>query len=365
MARPGSPDAGNARPGASDGFARRILAWYHEHGRKGLPWQHPASPYRVWVSEVMLQQTRVQAVITCFERFMAALPSLPALAAADEDRVLALWSGLGYYNRARNLHRAARICMVEHGGELPADPARLAALPGIGRSTAAAILALAHGAPHAILDGNVKRVLARFHGIRGWPGEAAIERLLWQQAEGHVPARDAAAYTQGIMDLGATVCTPRRPDCARCPLADDCIAHREGLTAELPAPRPRRHLPSRSTLLLLLHDASGRVLLERRPPAGVWAALWSLPEATDRASATDWLQRHDLQLADDAEPLAPFVHVFSHFRLLATPLRASVLSAPASVGEGSRLRWLDKDGLAHVGIPAPIRKLLELQIAMR
>ena len=242
-------------------LSSRLLSWYDQHGRKDLPWQHPRDAYRVWLSEVMLQQTQVATVIGYFERFVHALPSLPDLAAAEEDTVLALWSGLGYYRRARFLHRAAQICVEQHGGELPRDFAALSALPGIGRSTAGAILAQAHGLRFAILDGNVKRVLTRYHGIHGHPGESAVEKQLWQHAQTHTPDTRVADYTQAIMDLGATLCVRSRPRCETCPLAGDCIAHRDDLTAQLPSRKPAKPTPTRATMMLILRDNQGRVLL--------------------------------------------------------------------------------------------------------
>ncbi len=340
-----------------DAFAEALLAWYDRHGRKDLPWQRERTPYRVWLSEIMLQQTQVRTVIAYFERFVAALPDLATLAEADEDRVLALWSGLGYYSRARNLLRTAQLCMAEHGGELPRDPDALAALPGIGRSTAAAILAQAHGERHAILDGNVKRVLARWHGVHGWPGAAAVQRVLWSHAHAHTPDVRVADYTQAVMDLGATVCTRARPRCADCPVADGCSARRDGLVATLPQPKPSRALPTRATTMLVVRDAHGRVLLERRPPTGVWARLWSLPEVDDAAQATWSLQqRHGVRVEHPPRPIASFMHVFSHYRLDVTPLLYSNAKPGAVADTGTR--WLQTDQLDAVGLPAPVRTLL-------
>src|SRR5581483_5956109 len=247
----------------NDGIASRLLRWFDRHGRNDLPWQHPRTPYRVWISEVMLQQTQVATAIPYFERFVRALPDVQALANASEDEVFALWSGLGYYARARNLHRAARAC-VAHSGELPAEFDALLALPGIGRSTAGASLALSRGERFSILDGNVKRVLARHAGVRGWPGERSVDEELWALTEKNTPHRRIADYTQAIMDLGATVCTRARPRCSECPLSDDCVAFRQGLTAVLPQQRPSRILPERNTVMLILRDARRRVLLQRR-----------------------------------------------------------------------------------------------------
>jgi A/G-specific adenine glycosylase len=342
---------------ARDGFAVSLLAWFDAHGRKDLPWQHPRTPYRVWLSEVMLQQTQVRTVIAYFERFVEALPTLRALADAPLDRVLALWSGLGYYSRARNLHAAARICVEHHEGELPREIDALAALPGIGRSTAGAILAQAHGLCFPILDGNVRRVLARRHGMRGWPGSTSVQRALWQIAESHTPAARVADYTQAIMDLGATLCTRSRPRCNACPVATGCVALRDGTIAELPERKPARAKPTRETTMLIVRDASGRVLLERRPPVGVWAQLWSVPEAPDSATAKRVLRECFAALADDAIALDPFVHTFSHYHLRVRPLLiAGVASPHVADGESG---WFAREEWTALGLPAPVRKLLE------
>lgn len=343
----------------ADGFAASLLDWYDVYGRKDLPWQRERTPYRVWVSEIMLQQTQVRTVIGYFERFVAALPTLADLAAASEDRVLALWSGLGYYSRARNLLRAARVCMAEHAGDLPRDIEALSALPGIGRSTAAAILAQAHGERHAILDGNVRRVLARWHGVRGWPGGHAAQRMLWEHAERHTPRLRVADYTQAIMDLGATLCTRSRPRCTECPVSIGCVALHDGLTDVLPEPKPRRALPTRATAMLIVRDVDGRVLLERRPPTGVWARLWSLPEAEDAAAApAQLLRRHDVR-AGAARTLESFVHTFSHYHLQITPLLLAVAGSTRTVADRGDSGWFAAEELGSLGLPAPVRKLLE------
>lgn len=353
-------DGAPAPAGAElDGFSAALLAWYDGHGRKDLPWQHPRSAYRVWISEVMLQQTQVRTVIPYFERFVAELPDLASLAGAGEDRVLALWSGLGYYSRARHLHRAARLCMERHGGALPRDRDELAALPGIGRSTAAAILALAFGERHAILDGNVRRVLARWHGVEGWPGASAPQRELWRHAEAHTPAIRVADYTQAIMDLGATVCTRSKPACTRCPLASGCQALRQRRTGELPAPRPRRVHPTRSTVMLVVRDGDGRVLLERRPPAGVWARLWSLPESASVAQAADDLRRRHGVEAGQALEMPAFAHIFSHYRLLVTPLRFDGAGVIPALADRAEAHWLAPPEWRAAALPAPVRRLLE------
>jgi A/G-specific adenine glycosylase len=359
------PDARGVAAAFPDPFATRLLRWHATSGRHDLPWQHPRTPYRVWLSEIMLQQTQVKTAAPYFERFFAALPTLSALAAAPLDQVLALWSGLGYYARARNLHGAAKRCVELHGGELPRDLDALTALPGIGRSTAAAILSQAWGDAHAILDGNVKRVLARYHGIEGWPGLPAVEKRLWALAESHVAEAAGAGwrmadYTQAQMDLGATVCTRANPACILCPLQVDCVARREGRTAELPTPRPGKILPQRHAHVLWLEDAHGRVLLERRPPTGVWASLWSLPQLEpDAAAVREWLALHATGTNEPAESLPTIVHGFSHYRLDLQPLRWRNVSLHSRVADNDALRWVSRDELAQLGIPAPVRRLLE------
>lgn len=337
-------------------FAERVIAWHDRHGRHDLPWQRPATPYRVWISEIMLQQTRVETVRAYFERFVQRFPDVPTLAGAEADEVLAHWAGLGYYARARNLHRAARIVVEEHGGELPGELDALMALPGIGRSTAGAILSLARGQRHAILDGNVKRVLARHCGIEGWPGRSAVARELWAAAEARTPHRRVAAYNQALMDLGAGVCL-RRPRCGECPVAADCRARREGSIDRIPGAKPKRELPQRETLALVLQRASdGAILLERRPPEGIWGGLWSLPEFTDTQALTSWLATRFGDLPAP-EALAPVEHAFTHFRLRIHPRRVRVGDATA-VADGTGLDWYHPDH-GRGGLPAPIRRIAE------
>ncbi|WP_222564120.1 A/G-specific adenine glycosylase [Novilysobacter antarcticus] len=343
----------------ADTFAGRLLDWFDSHGRHDLPWQHPRSPYRVWLSEVMLQQTQVKTAAPYFERFVAALPSLPALAAAPLDDVLALWSGLGYYSRARNLHRAAQQCMSAHSGELPRDLDALLALPGIGRSTAAAILAQAWGDRHAILDGNVKRVLARFHGIEGWPRSPTIERQLWAVAEQHLPNDRLADYTQAQMDLGATICTRARPLCAKCPMAGDCVAYVHDRTAELPTRKPAKAVPRREARIMWLEDDDGRVLLQKRPPVGIWASLWTLPQAEDEIGMEAFIRDHVDGASGDGESLPPIAHAFSHYKLDLLPRRWRGVALRTAVQDNDQLRWIAPASLSTLGIPAPIRRLLE------
>lgn len=347
-----------------DAFAGKLLAWFDINGRHDLPWQHPRSPYRVWLSEIMLQQTQVKTAAPYFERFVAALSDLPALAAAPMDTVLALWSGLGYYARARNLHAAARLCVERHGGELPRDLEALTALPGIGRSTAAAILAQAWDDRHAILDGNVKRVLSRYHGVAGYPGLPAIERQLWALAESHLPSARMVDYTQAQMDLGATLCTRADPACILCPLQHDCVARIEGRVAELPTPKPGKVAPQRHAQVLWLLDGEGRVLLQRRPPAGIWASLWTLPQTDDEAQAAQWFKAHVAGARGAAgfaagEILAPIAHAFSHYKLELQPRRWRGIALRDAVSDNDDLRWFARAELAALGIPAPIRKLIE------
>lgn len=342
---------------ASPAYANTLLAWFDVSGRHDLPWQHPRTPYRVWLSEIMLQQTQVRVVIPYFARFVAALPDLPALAAAPQDDVLALWSGLGYYARARNLHAAAKRCVELHGGDLPRDLDALTALPGIGRSTAGAILSQAWGDRVPILDGNVKRVLCRVHGVEGWPGLPAVEKKLWAIAETLLPDARMADYTQAQMDFGATLCTRHDPACVLCPLQDRCVARREGRTAELPTPKPGKPLPERSAVVLLLRDADGRILLQRRPSSGVWAALWSLPEAADHAAARDWFDAHVAGDHDDGIALAEIQHAFTHYRLRLHPVAWHGVALRASP-DPDALRWVAPTDFDALGIPAPIRTLI-------
>ncbi|MBW8369089.1 MAG: A/G-specific adenine glycosylase [Arenimonas sp.] len=337
-------------------FAATLLDWFDRDGRHDLPWQHPRTPYRVWLSEIMLQQTQVQTVIPYYARFLDALPTLPDLAAADTDKVHALWAGLGYYARARNLHKAAQVCVEKHGGDLPRELDELIALPGIGRSTAGAILAQAHGLRFAILDGNVKRTLCRFHGIGGWPGGSAVEKQLWTIAENHLPQARLADYTQAIMDFGATLCTRHDPACVLCPLQQGCVARREGLVEQLPEAKPGKPLPERRTLMLLLRDSRGHVLLARRPSTGVWSGLWSLPEASDHDEARAFVARHAGADFDTPDALPLIEHTFSHYRLHIEPLGWRI--ADTGTAQHDDLRWQPFDQLADVGLPAPVKKLL-------
>ncbi len=344
------------------GYAPRLLAWFERHGRHDLPWQHPRTPYRVWLSEIMLQQTQVAVVVPYFLRFTARFPTLPALAAASTDEVMAHWAGLGYYARARNLHAAAGLCVQHHGGDLPRSFDALVALPGIGRSTAGAILAQAWGERFAILDGNVKRVLARLHGVDGWPGASPVEKRLWTLAQAHleqVPAGRMADYTQAQMDFGATLCTRANPACLHCPVQDACTALREGRVDALPNPRPGKPLPGREAVAMLLENHRGEVLLQRRPPTGIWASLWTLPQADTDALMRGWFARMAEGDYDAAEELPAIVHAFSHYRLHLRTLHLRKVAPRGRVGDNADLRWVARAELHTLGLPAPIRRLLD------
>ena len=337
-------------------FAQRLVAWQRRHGRHDLPWQATRDPYRVWLSEIMLQQTRVGTVVPYYERFLARFPDAETLARATLDEVLREWAGLGYYSRARNLHRAAQAVCERHGGKFPPARALLEALPGLGRSTAAAVAVFAFGAREAILDGNVKRVLARHFAVDGYPGKQAVERKLWTLAESLLPARDIEAYTQGLMDLGAKLCTRGAPACERCPLASSCVAFGRGRVAAYPAPRPRKKLALRSVAMLLV-VRDGEVLLEKRPPTGVWGGLWSLPEMpVGGAVAAHAAERLGCEIA---EPIAlqPLRHTFTHFALEIRPWRCEVRGARLRAAQPATI-WLGIDEAMRAAVPAPVKKLL-------
>ena len=348
-------------------FASRLIAWQREHGRHDLPWQGGTDPYPIWLSEIMLQQTQVDTATPYYLRFLERFPNVGALAAAPVEDVMALWSGLGYYARARNLHRAAQVIVAEHGGRFPRTAAEIAELPGIGRSTAAAIAAFAFGERAAILDGNVKRVLCRIFGIDGFAGEKAVENRLWALAESLLPAQDVGRYIQAQMDLGATLCTRSRPACIRCPFAANCVAHRDGRVAELPTPRPRKTVPRRSArYAVILRD--GAVLLQRRPPTGIWGGLLALPEIPeDLTEPAKWAgERFGLSISD-AQQLAPLTHVFTHFVLELHPVLLQVEQAPRGHAGPPHLHAADEGALcwqplaarAGAALPTPVRRILD------
>ncbi|MBR9870415.1 MAG: A/G-specific adenine glycosylase [Gammaproteobacteria bacterium] len=343
-----------------DLFAEKLLDWYDNHGRHNLPWHHDRNAYRVWVSEIMLQQTQVATVIPYFEAFMASFPDVQALASAPEDAVLSHWSGLGYYARARNLHKAAKQIVEAYDGEFPQDQEALESLTGIGRSTAAAILAQAFGKRAAILDGNVKRVLARYHAVPGWPGQSAVLKQLWQHAETHTPNHRVRDYTQGIMDLGAMVCTRSKPKCDSCPLNSGCVAYAESQTHLYPGSKPKKQKPEKTTWMLIFEDTEGRILLERRPPSGIWGGLWSLPELDPAYGAEELQEACEKELGlvcSDPELISGFRHTFSHYHLHIQPARLPV-SGNTRIADSESQRWLHRDEALTLGLPAPIRSLL-------
>lgn len=343
---------------APEAFQSRLLEWFDRHGRKSLPWQRDKTPYRVWVSEIMLQQTQVATVIPYYERFMARFPSVAHLAEAERDEVLHLWTGLGYYARARNLHRASQVVMEEHDGQFPVRSLEaMAALPGIGRSTAGAIISISTGQRAVILDGNVKRVLSRLHAVEGWPGRTAVERELWHLAERYTPSERLPDYSQAMMDLGATLCTRGKPSCLICPFADVCVAHARGEERRFPEAKPRRTLPERHTRMLLLCDNEGQVLLEQRPPSGLWGGLWCFPQFDDDAALRDWLALHVPGAQRDA-PWQAFTHTFSHFRLHIVPQPVMTNRRDAGVTESGKL-WYNPRMPASIGLAAPVKTLLE------
>lgn len=355
-------------------FSQRALNWYHQHGRKHLPWQQAISPYKVWLSEIMLQQTQVETVIPYFERFISHYPDVKSLAAAPIDSVLHLWTGLGYYARARNLHKAAIAICEQHNGQFPKSVEALSALPGIGRSTAGAIVSLAFEKPAAILDGNVKRVLARHYAVDGWPGQTQTANTLWEIAEALTPKTESRAYTQVMMDLGATICTRSKPKCSECPLSCSCTAYEQGNWADYPGKKPKKTIPIKATYMLLLQNGEA-TLLQERPSEGIWGGLWSLPEFSDLDELPNilkicWPNAHK-QLAKKLEQsltIHPVMrHTFSHYHLDITPV---TLSLPAAIGEPEigykssntlekpQELWYNPRQPASVGLPAPVKKLL-------
>ena len=339
-------------------FAVKVLTWFESHGRKDLPWQQGPAPYSVWVSEIMLQQTQVATVTPYYLRFMQSFPDVNRLADADIDDVLHHWSGLGYYARARNLHKAATIIRDKFDGEFPATFDDAVALPGIGRSTAGAILALSRDARHPILDGNVKRVLARYHAVEGWPGRTAVSRILWKYAEQHTPIDDLAAYTQAMMDLGATICTRTAPRCGDCPIADDCEAHTLGRQTEFPGRREKKAKPLKKTQMILVH-ADEAVFLERRPPSGIWGGLWSFPEIDLEEDAAVWCEQRLNTTLVNLERWSTVRHSFTHYDLDIDPVAVRVDKQSRTVDDNADRIWYELESPQQVGIAAPVADLIE------
>ncbi len=343
-----------------DWFAERVLTWFDQHGRTHLPWQQNTSAYRVWISEIMLQQTQVATVIPYFEKFMARFPTVRNLADAELDDVLHHWTGLGYYARGRNLHKAAQQVVTEHNGDMPTSVAALEALPGIGRSTAGAIAAISAGVRAPILDGNVKRVLARFHAVPGYPGETAVARTLWAHADAHTPSERIADYTQAIMDLGATLCVHTKPSCSECPVADRCKALAHGAIDLHPRKKPKKDKPVRTARIFIAHDGRGSCLVERRPADGVWGGLWTPPERSSDTSAEGFIREFGLQPVKTSPTyFAPvFRHTFTHFHLDIEPVYIEVEDPTPTVRERDDVRWHAPASNQPLGLSAPAVKLI-------
>jgi len=340
-------------------FGQYVLSWFDKHGRKDLPWQCDRDAYKIWVSEIMLQQTRVETVIPYYEKFMQRFPDVKKLAASDIDEVLHHWTGLGYYARARNLHKAAQQICKLHEGKFPIDIDLVIALPGIGRSTAAAILALSFNQPHAILDGNVKRVLARYFALEGWPGTREVEQQLWQHAESLLPSESFAEYTQAMMDLGATLCTRSKPRCSICPVQINCAAFAQQRQNELPTPKPSKKIPQREVVVAIIQNREDdSIWLEKRPPAGIWGGLYSFPEFEDAAKFEAWLVKQYQNFSHESQSLPIISHTFSHFRLHMHPKLIQISKKPNGVMEDDLGVWYKLTD-QKIGLAAPVKKALE------
>lgn len=346
---------------SASSFQKRLLTWFDLHGRKQLPWQHQKTPYRVWVSEIMLQQTQVNTVISYFQRFMQRFPDLTTLAEAKEDEVLHLWTGLGYYSRARNLHRSAQVVRHQFNGELPNNIDELQTLPGIGRSTAGAISSIAFNQPAAILDGNVKRVLTRIHGITQPVNEKETEKKLWALAEHYTPANRTADYTQAMMDLGATCCTRSKPQCPQCPFLEDCAARQQGITDQIPKRKSAKALPVHSATFLILKNQD-KVLLCKRPPTGIWGGLWSFPEIKNPPDDSKTIRAFCLQslkiAVTDYQALTPFRHTFSHYHLNIYPIVIPIKRIPLKTMEADQQIWYNLANPEHIGLPKPVQLIM-------
>lgn len=337
-------------------FQQQLLAWFDQQGRKNLPWQQPLTPYRVWVSEIMLQQTQVMTVIPYFQGFMLAFPDVNTLAHAPIDKVLQRWAGLGYYARARNLHKTANI--IANQGYFPDNVEQLVTLPGIGLSTAGAISSIAFDKPAAILDGNVRRVLTRIHALSGWTGLSHVNKKLWELSRFYTPIARVADYTQAIMDLGATLCTRSNPQCQRCPLSENCQAWQQGTVAKLPTPKLKKISPIKTLVFLILQNNQQQILLEKRPPTGIWGGLWSLPEFETIKAANEWCWQHHHHITKQKQ-LKPQRHTFSHYHLDYTPLliRSNILINNVSAKLNSL--WYKAEQIHTLALPAPIKQLLQ------
>ena len=344
-------------------FSKKILRWFDLHGRHDLPWQQAVTPYRVWVSEIMLQQTQVKTVIPYYERFMNRFPSIEVLAAASQESVLAHWSGLGYYARGRNLHKSAEMIVERFDGAFPTQWEDVLALPGIGRSTAGAILSISLNQRYPILDGNVKRVLSRYFALEGWAGERKNEQFLWQQADALTPNKRFGDYTQAIMDLGATVCTRSKPSCVSCPIREGCLAHQQERVASFPFPKPKKEKPVKQAFFLVLENTQGQLWLQQRPQKGIWGGLWSFPEYETRQHCLDYVSENEIS-TDTVQSLVEwsvFRHTFSHYHLDIVPMIVQGVNKHQIKCEGEWVcRQLLCQGKAVLGIPAPVSKLVRL-----
>lgn len=342
-------------------FSNKVLKWFDQHGRKDLPWQQNINPYRVWVSEIMLQQTQVKTVIPYYHKFMQSFPDVKTLANASQDNVLKHWSGLGYYARARNMHKAAKQVCDEFEGSFPKALEDMQSLSGIGRSTAAAILSISHNQPQAILDGNVKRVLCRFFAVKGWPGQASVLNELWQLAEQELPSKRNADYSQAMMDLGATLCTRSKPQCEICPLIKNCLAYKSQTQTDYPEKKPKKKLPERNTVMLIIMNEKQNIFMQKRPPSGIWGSLWCFPQFDSIDLANDYLHRHYNESIENTESLTDITHTFSHFKL---HIQALIIhpKAPINLGvmENNESLWYNINTEFNGGLAAPVTKLLKL-----
>ncbi len=341
----------------TNNFSQSVLRWFDKHGRKHLPWQQDITPYRVWLSEIMLQQTQVTTVIPYFERFTKKFPDVRSLAAAPIDEVLHLWTGLGYYARARNLHKCAQTIVNQYGGEFPDSVEALSELTGIGRSTAGAIVSIAFQKRAAILDGNVKRVLARYHAVEGWPGQTDTLNQLWEIAETYTPKKRSNHYTQAMMDMGATLCTRSKPKCDLCPLQEGCVAFALGKQNAYPGKKPKKDLPVKEVQLLMLRNPAGDIWLNQRPPQGIWGGLWSFPELAIDEDPKNYVMQLGAKVAN-SELWDSYRHTFSHYHLDITPVLLQLSKAPQGVAEAASV-WYNPHEPEALGLAAPVKKLLE------
>jgi len=340
-------------------FATKILNWHDQHGRKDLPWQHNPTPYRVWVSEIMLQQTQVSTVIPYYLRFMDSFPSIKSLALAESDKVMQHWAGLGYYARARNLHKSAKLIQADYSGTFPQSLDTIKSLPGIGKSTAGAILSLSMHQRAAILDGNVKRVLSRFFAIDGWTGSSTVLKKLWQQAEQLTPTKHVHTYNQAMMDMGATVCTRPKPNCIDCPLNYQCLAYASGNPTQWPHKKPRKKIPIKSTHMLICQNQQGELLLQKRPPVGIWGGLWSLPELNDLAVIDEWTHQSGIIIQSTLEKWPERRHTFSHYHLDITPILIETQATPNRIMDTDIENWFKLPDIKQKGLAKPISDIIQ------